>query len=475
MYILYNQAAMERKDVDSFFKKFGNPFWETSFPKPAFIDQVLKDYTEDKPVLLAGRVISRREHGKSGFSHVADFSGKIQIYARLDNLGEDFELFKKLDIGDIIGLEGKLFKTRTGEITVLADKLKLLAKAYRPLPEKWHGLKDIEVRYRQRYLDLISNSESRSVFLKRTEIVSFVRKFFEGLCFIEVETPMLHNIPGGAAGQPFETFHNATSDKVYLRIAPELYLKRLLVGGFDRVFELNRSFRNEGLSRRHNPEFTMLEAYASYCDYQFMMDLCETLFTELAEKFCGSLVFEYQGKKIDFSRPWQRISFAQLFKKEFGVEPADSHQTVTEKIRKKIALEEGLSRTQILKICEELIEKNYPADKPAFITDFFTWTSPLAKQKKGEPELVERFELFIAGIEVANAYSELNDPIEQERRLKQQKEKEANYDLDYDFVKSLEYGMPPAAGLGIGIDRLVMLLLNQPSIRDVILFPLLKS
>ncbi len=466
---------MEEKDFQSFSHKFGNPFQEAKFSKPLVISEVVKGYQEEKEASLAGRVISKREHGKSGFAHVADFSGKIQVYARRDNLGQAFELFKKLDIGDIIGLEGKLFKTKTGEITIIADKIKLLAKAYRPLPEKWHGLKDIETRYRQRYLDLISNSESRNVFIKRTEIVSSIRKFFEGLSFIEVETPMLHPIPGGAAGEPFETFHNATSNKVYLRIAPELYLKRLLVGGFDRVYEINRSFRNEGSSRRHNPEFTMLEAYATYCDYQFMMDLCEELFTDLAHKFCGSSVFEYQSRKIDFSRPWQRISFAQLFKKEFGVEAEDNHKIATEKISKKVELKEGLSRMQMLKICEELIEKNYPKDKPAFITDFFTWTSPLAKTKKNNPNLVERFELFIAGVEVANAYSELNDPVEQKKRLTQQKEKGAPCELDSDFIKSLEYGMPPAAGLGIGIDRLVMIFLNQPSIRDVILFPLLKS
>ncbi len=465
---------MEKKDFDLFKEKFGNPFEETDFPKPLFINEILKKYKEGEKATLAGRVVSKREHGKSGFAHLADFSGKIQIYARFDSLGEDFELFKKLDIGDIIGVEGKLFITRTEEITVAADKIKPLAKAWRPLPEKWHGLKDIETRYRQRYLDLIANPASRDVFLKRAKIVSIIRDFFEKLSFIETETPMLHHIPRGAAGEPFQTFHNATSSKVYLRIAPELYLKKLLIGGFDRVYEINRSFRNEGLSRRHNPEFTMLEAYAAYQGYQFMMDACEKLLTNLALEIHGGLDIEYQGKKIDLQPPWQRISFAQLFKKEFGVEPEDSHEEVTKKISKKIKLEEGLSRTQILKICEELIERNYPEDKPAFITDFFTWTSPLAKQKKDNPYLVERFELFIAGIEIANAYSELNDPVEQEERFRRQAAKEPDSEIDLDFVKSLEYGMPPAAGLGIGIDRLVMILLNQPSIRDVILFPLLK-
>lgn len=467
---------MEKEELNKNKQKFGDPFRETSFPKPLSIKEIVEQYQEEKPVSLAGRVVSKREHGKSGFAHLADASGKIQIYARLNNLAEKFDLFKNLDIGDIVGVEGKLFITRTEEITVIADQIKLLAKAYRPLPEKWHGLKDVEVRYRQRYLDLIANDQARDVFRKRTEIVTLVRKFFENLSFMEVETPMLHHIPGGAAGRPFETFHNATSNKVYLRIAPELYLKRLLVGGFDKVFEINRSFRNEGLSRRHNPEFTMLEAYAAYFDYQFMMKVCEDLFTKLAEKFCSSLIFEYQGKKIDFTTPWQRISLASLFKKEFDINPEDEYKEVVSKISKKIKLKEGLSRTQILKLCEELIEKNYPQDKPAFIIDFFTWTSPLAKQRQEDPNLVERFELFIAGIEIANAYSELNDPVEQKKRfLAQQKDKELDAKIDQDFIKSLQYGMPPATGLGIGIDRLVMILLNQPSIRDVILFPLLKS
>ncbi|MCF7870973.1 MAG: lysine--tRNA ligase [Candidatus Omnitrophica bacterium] len=467
---------MEEKEFNKNKDKPGNPFEETSFPKPLPIKEIVEQYLEKKKVSVAARMISKREHGKSGFAHLCDFSGKIQIYARLDNLGEKFDLFKNLDIGDIVGVEGSLFKTRTEEITIVADDIKLLSKAYRPLPEKWHGLKDVEVRYRQRYLDLIANNQAREVFIKRAEIVSAIRKFFEALSFIEVETPMLHHIPGGAAGRPFETYHNATANKVYLRIAPELYLKRLLVGGFDKVFEINRSFRNEGLSRRHNPEFTMLEAYAAYFDYQFMMKACQDLFTELAEKFCGGLIFEYQGKKIDFTPPWQRISLAELFQKEFAIRPEDSHKEVVEKISKKIKLKEGLSRSQILKLCEELIEKNYPQNRPAFITDFFTWTSPLAKKRKDNPNLVERFELFIAGIEVANAYSELNDPIEQKKRfIQQQKDKDSNSQLDQDFIKSLEYGMPPATGLGIGIDRLVMILLNQPSIRDVILFPLLKS
>jgi len=458
-------------------EKFGNPFLETSFPKPLSAKEIIDNFQEDKEVSFAGRLITKREHGKSAFAHIGDYSGQIQIYAQANKLGDLFQLFKELDIGDIIGVKGKLFKTRTGEFTILVQDLKLLSKALRPLPEKWHGLKDVEVRYRQRYLDLISNSEVRDVFLKRSQIIASTRDFFNKLKYVEVETPMLHRVAGGAAGKPFETHHNATDSDVYLRIAPELYLKRLLVGGLEKIYEINRSFRNEGVSTRHNPEFTMLEAYCAYQDYGYMMKTCEELFSTLAMQINSSLVLEYQGQKIDLTPPWQRISFAQLFNKEFGIEESDTQEIMISKISKKLNLAKGLTRSQILNITEELIEKNYPKDKPAFIVDFFTWTSPLAKQKRDNPYLVERFELFIAGLEIANAYSELNDPIEQRSRFKKQLEVEEELPkkIDNDFLLSLDHGMPPAAGLGIGMDRLVMILLNQPSIRDVILFPLLKS
>jgi len=457
--------------------QFYNPFLETKFSKPLSIKEILADFEEEKEVSVAGRLVSRREHGKSGFAHISDHTGKIQVYAQLNALGELYQLFKELDIGDIIGVEGKLFKTRTGEFTVLAKSLKLLSKALRPLPEKWHGLKDVETRYRQRYLDLIANPSVKEVFIKRSEIIALTRDFFNRLAYIEVETPMLHHIPGGAAGRPFITHHNATDSDVYLRIAPELYLKRLLVGGLEKVYEINRSFRNEGESRRHNPEFTMLEAYCSYQNYEYMMKTCEELFSFLIGKIHSSLIIEYQGKKIDFTPPWPRVSFAQLFNKEFGVDCSDSQEVMLEKVSQKLNLAKGLSRTQIINIIEGLIEKNYPQNKPIFIVDFFTWTAPLAKKKKDNPHLIERFELFIGGLEIANAYSELNDPIEQEMRFKKQLEVEEELPkkVDGDFLLSLEYGMPPAAGLGIGMDRLVMVLLNQPSIRDVILFPLLKS
>ncbi|MDD4954413.1 MAG: lysine--tRNA ligase [Candidatus Omnitrophica bacterium] len=468
---------MSKEKLDKINANFGNPFMETAFDKPATIKEILDSFEENKVVSVAGRLVTKREHGKSSFAHIADYTGKIQIYARLDILGKYYELFKDLDAGDIIGVKGKLFKTHTGEFTVLVDELKLLSKILLPLPEKWHGLRDVEIRYRQRYLDLIANPEVKEIFFKRSHIISKIRDFFENLKFMEVETPMLHTIAGGAAGRPFVTHHNALDFDVYLRIAPELYLKRLLVGGFDRVYEINRSFRNEGISTRHSPEFTMLEAYCCYNNYEYMMKVCEDLFCSLAKETDGSLILKYQETEIDLTPPWQRISFAELFKDEFGILPEDNQDVFLQKITAKLNLTgKGLSRSQILNITEELIEKKFPKNKPAFIVDFFTWNSPLAKQKKDNPNLVERFELFIAGLEVANAYSELNDPIEQKERFKKQMETEEELPkkIDSDFVTALSYAMPPATGLGIGIDRLIMLLLNQPSIRDVILFPLLK-
>jgi lysyl-tRNA synthetase class 2 len=468
---------MSKEKLDKISQNFGYPFLETSFPKPSTIKPIVDSFEEAKPVTLAGRLITKREHGKSSFAHISDHTGKIQIYAQANTLGKYYDLFKDLDIGDIIGVKGKLFKTRTGEITILVEELKLLSKALRPLPEKWHGLKDVETRYRQRYLDLIANPQVKEIFIKRSKIIAAIRDFFNQSGYIEVETPMLHTIAGGASGRPFVTHHNVNDCDVYLRIAPELYLKRLLVGGLEKVYEINRSFRNEGISTRHSPEFTMLEAYCAYESYEYMMKTCEELFSGLIKELNSSLILNYQGRPIDFTPPWQRISFTEIFKREFDINPEDFQEVFLQKAAKKLNLSsKGLSRTQILNLTEELIEKNYPQDKPAFIVDFFTWTSPLAKKKKDNPCIVERFELFVAGLEVANAYSELNDPIEQRQRFEKQLEVEEELPkkIDSDFLLSLEYAMPPATGLGIGIDRLVMLLLDQPSIRDVILFPLLK-
>jgi lysyl-tRNA synthetase, class II len=468
---------MDTQKFDKICVEYGNPYHETSFNKAASIKEILGSFLEEKEVSAAGRITALRGHGKSCFSHISDVSGKIQIYARADIMNEGFNYFKEFDIGDIIGIQGKFFKTHTGEPTILVSKAVLLAKAFHTLPEKWHGLKDVETRYRQRYLDLISNPDAREVFQKRCKIINAIRQFFIDKGYFEVETPMLHPIPGGAAGRPFITHHNATSSDVYLRIAPELYLKRLLVGGFDRVFEINKSFRNEGISVRHSPEFTMLEAYCAYFDYIYMINLCEELICKLVKEQAGSCILEYQGKQIDFTPPWPRVSFAELFKKEFDIDPADSQKILNQKVCQKMGMpEKNLSRTQLLNITEELIEKHYPSSKPAFVVDFFSWTSPLAKAKKDNPHILERFELFIAGMEVANSYSELNNPIEQKQRFLEQlkDETELPKKMDDDFVTSLEYGMPPATGLGIGIDRMIMIILNQSCIRDVILFPLLK-
>lgn len=460
--------------------QMNNPYQITRYPKDTTIQQLKDAFVEEKAVSTAGRLITKREHGKSCFADIEDISGKIQVYAHKEKLLERFAAFQSLKVGDIIGVAGKLFKTKTGESTVFLDDFSLLAPAALIIPEKWHGLKDVEVRYRQRYLDLIANKASREIFVKRCRIIDEVRDFFKKREYMEVETPMLHPIPGGAAGRPFKTHHHTLDMDIYLRIAPELYLKRLLVGGFERIFEMNRSFRNEGISTRHNPEFTMLEAYCSYQDYQYMMDLTEALFRAIAQALYQADTVTYQGRALNLSGQWQRVSFARLMKEECNVDPSDAPEEAFDKMCKKLNLSlKNLSRTQVLKITEELIEKKFPSDRPVFVVDFFKWMSPLSKSKKDAPELVERFELFAGGMEIANAYSELNDPEEQERRfleqLKLDEETSVAGRIDTDFVQSLKYGMPPAAGLGIGIDRLVMLFLDQPSIREVILFPLSRT
>ncbi|MBI4972927.1 MAG: lysine--tRNA ligase, partial [Candidatus Omnitrophica bacterium] len=358
------------------------------------------------------------------------------------------------------------------------EDFQVLAKALRPLPEKWHGLKDIDARYRQRYLDLIANPEVKEVFLLRAKIIRSIREFLDGQRFLEVETPMMHSIPGGAAGRPFKTHHNEYDLDLYLRIAPELYLKRLLVGGLDKVYEINRSFRNEGVSQRHNPEFTMLEAYAAYANYEDMMQLAEGLIVQAAKDTLGKAEFVYQGKNVNLALPWKRCSFAEMVKEKFGILPGEEIEVMLKKLQAKGFAKEAkrLTRSQVAKVIEEILEQEMSAN-PTFVTDYFTEFCPLARTKKDNPLLSERFELYIAGIEVANAYSELNDPLEQKERfeseLKDLKADEKK-NLDEDYCLALEHGMPPAGGLGIGIDRLVMLLSNQPSIRDVILFPLLR-
>jgi len=459
-----------RLKLDAIRQKGIDPYGDT-FDISKSIKELREKFAEGETVRIAGRIMATREHGKSAFLDVKDESGKVQVYIKEDIIGaKEYEFLKKdLDIGDIVGVTGECFKTRTQEPTVKATEVKLLSKSLRPLPEKWHGLKDIETRYRQRYVDLIVNDDVRAVFVARSRIISEIRRYLDERGYLEVETPMMQPIPGGATGRPFQTHHHALDIDLYLRIAPELYLKKLLVGGFEKVYEINRNFRNEGISIRHNPEFTMLEVYTAYFDCERVIRLTEELITHVAQKVLGKAVLEYQGKTIDLSK-WERVSFAALVKENFGIEPEDDLKTWVVKLKKKGIEIEGteIGRTQVINIIGDLVEPK-ARNHPVFVVDLFTELCPLAKKKKTNPRLTDRFELYMGGMEIANAYSELNDPIEQRQRFEEQKGV-----IDEDFVRALEYGMPPAGGLGIGIDRLVMILTNSPSIRDVILFPQLK-
>lgn len=447
----------------------------SKFETTSTVAEVLENFVEEREVSLAGRIIANRSHGKVAFLDLQDQSGKIQLFVKSDVINH----VKSLDIGDIIGIQGSLFVTKMGQQSVRVSKLEVLTKSLMTLPEKWHGLKDVEVRYRQRYVDLIVNKDVRDLFIKRSEIITHIRAFLDERNFLEVETPMLQPMAGGARGRPFKSLHNAYDLEVFLRIAPELYLKRLLVGGLERVYEINRNFRNEGISTRHNPEFTMLEVYQAYGNYEDMMKLTEDLVSSLVQKIAGSLKITYQGKKIDFTTPWKRESFAQIVKDKFDINPGDNAEAMLDKVKAKgsgkVKLEK-LTRSAVMKIVEDLLEEDAQMN-PVFFTDYFSFLSPLAKTKKDNQAIAERFECFIAGLEVGNAYSELNDPQEQRRRLEEDLDDDVetgNRAIDEDFIHALEYGMPPAGGLGIGIDRLVMLLTDAASIRDVILFPLLK-
>jgi len=458
--------------------KGSNPYGQR-FERTGAIAPTLANFEENKKVVLAGRILANRKHGKVFFLDLQDQTAKIQLYVKMDIIGEaGFDITKELDIGDIIGVKGELFKTHMGQESVRVQEIIVLSKSLMSLPEKWHGLKDVEIRYRQRYVDLIANQEVRELFIKRSKIVSFIRSFLDQRGFLEVETPMLQPLAGGARGRPFKSVHNAYDMEVFLRIAPELYLKRLLVGGLEKVYEINRNFRNEGISTRHNPEFTMLEVYESYADYNDMMTLTENLISSLAKEVTGSYKVVYQEKEIDFTPPWERRSFAKLVKDKFDIDHRDDAPTMLRKVKAKRRVEaEGtLTRSAVMKIVEDLLDEDAAAN-PIFLTDYFTFLSPLAKAKPDDPALAQRFECFIAGLEVGNAYSELNDSQEQQKRLLEDLKDDtetALKNIDEDFIQALEYGMPPAGGLGIGVDRLVMLLTNSPSIRDVILFPLLK-
>lgn len=466
-----------RQEKIKFFQEKGLEKYPRSLlEKRLVIGKVLQDFKENLAVVLSGRLVAKRSHGKAMFWDLKDASGKIQLYVKEKNVGPDnFEAISQLDIADIILVKGETFKTRTQEASINVSQLFLLSKSLRPLPEKWHGLKDVEIRYRRRYLDLIANDKVKEVFLKRSSIIKEIRQFLDKRGYLEVETPMMHTIPGGASGSPFKTYHNVQELELYLRIAPELYLKRLLVGGLEKIYEVNRNFRNEGISTRHNPEFTMLEVYTAYADFRDMMQLTKDIISHLARTILNDDKFIYQSKTIDLTK-WEEVSFAQMVKERFGIEPQDKLEDWVKKLRKKgLKLEGRISRSFIINLMGELVEPK--SNHPVFVTDLFTIFCPLAKRQQDNPYLSERFELFIAGIELANAYSELNDPLEQRQRFQEEIEglsKEEKRTIDEDFVMALEHGMPPSGGLGVGIDRLVMLLTNQPSIRDVILFPLLK-
>ena len=449
----------------------------------ATIQAAPQSLTEQGPVFaIAGRMMAVNHFGKAAFVRVRDRSGQLQAYIRKDRVGEEtFARFKQLDVGDFVGLRGTLFQTRTGEWTLLADALRLLAKAVRPLPEKFHGLKDPEKRYRQRYIDLVMNPEVREIFVRRSRMIQEIRSFFLERGFLEVETPMMQPIPGGAEATPFKTHHNALGMDLYLRIAPELYLKRLVVGGFERVFEINRNFRNEGVSTQHNPEFTMLEFYQAYAIYTDLMDLTEELMARVAEKITGSATVTYQGQAIEFSGQWRRLGLFDALVEIGGVDRRllqDRERLLEFASQRKVTVTKtGKLGKVITKLFDVLVQPHLI--QPTFITGYPTEVSPLSRRSDQTPELTERFELFIGGREIANGFSELNDPADQrERFLQQVREREAGdaeaHWMDDDYIEALEYGMPPTAGEGIGIDRLAMLLTDAPSIREVILFPHMK-
>ncbi|AHE67702.1 lysine--tRNA ligase [Legionella oakridgensis] len=433
-------------------------------------------------VVVAGRIVLRRIMGKASFFHIQDVSGRLQIYVRQNDVPEIYEQFKHWDLGDIVGIRGELFKTNTGELTVHAEHVELLTKSLRPLPDKFHGLADQEMRYRKRYVDLIANEESRKVFLTRSHLIRACRQFMDGHQFLEVETPMMHPIPGGALARPFITHHNTLAMQMFLRIAPELYLKRLVVGGFERVYEINRNFRNEGISTRHNPEFTMMEFYEAYATYHDLMDFTEELLRFLCDEVVGSRQIEYQGQVIDFTKPFLRMSIKEAILKfhpelqAVQLETIEDCRVLLDKFGFAYKKTDGLGKLQMI-LFEETVE--HQLIQPTFITEYPTEVSPLARCNEINPEVTDRFEFFIAGREIANGFSELNDPDDQAVRFQKQVEEKEAGDLeamhyDSDYIEALEYGMPPTAGEGIGIDRLVMLFTDSPSIRDVILFPHLR-
>lgn len=445
------------------------------------IDELKEDFETyiDRTVRIAGRVTAIRKHGRATFLDIRNIKDKMQIYGRADELGSLYDLLEECHVGDFIGVEGFPFKTHTGEPSIKAKTLWLLTKSYRPLPEKWHGITDVETRYRRRYLDLIANEEARRIFLLRSNMIRQLRNFLDDRGFIEVETPILHRIPGGGAARPFITHHNALDIDLYLRIALELYLKRLIVGGYERVYEINRCFRNEGISTVHNPEFTMLELYQAYADYNTMMNLTEELIIHLAKVLMGKPVIYRGEEEIDISSPWKRVELLDIVKEYTGVNPLEMERErlleYAKKLEIKVTVEENLWAKVLMELFDEEVQPYLK--EPTFVTGYPVAVSPLAKARETDPRFTDRFELFIGGLEIANAFSELNDPVEQKRRFEAQLQEklrgeEETHPMDEDFIEALEYGMPPTGGLGIGIDRLTMLLSNVNSIREVILFPL---
>lgn len=488
---LNEQMQVRREKLDTYREQgidpFGGKFNRTHLAKDliAKYDQFSKEELEEKTdkVTIAGRMMTKRGKGKAGFAHVQDLSGQIQIYVRKDMIGEEnYDIFKSTDMGDIVGVTGLMFKTKVGELSVKATEFTLLTKSLRPLPEKYHGLKDIEQRYRQRYLDLITNMDSKETFILRSKIIQSMRHYLDGNGFLEVETPMMHGIPGGASARPFETHHNALDIPLYMRIAIELHLKRLVVGGMEKVYEVGRVFRNEGVSTRHNPEFTMMELYEAYADFHDVMTLTENLIGHIAKEVLGNAVIKYGDDEVNLEPEWKRVHMVDAVKEYTGV---DFWQKISDEDARKLAKDHGIQIQDSMTfghVVNEFFEQKVEEKliQPTFVYGHPVEISPLAKRNVEDDRFTDRFELFIVGREHANAFSELNDPIDQRERFESQvKEREQGNDeaqlMDEDFLEALEYGMPPTGGLGIGIDRLVMLLTNSPSIRDVLLFPQMRN
>lgn len=475
---------VRRDKLDKLVEEGKNPYEVVKYDKDAYTQVIKDNYAdyENKEVSLAGRLISKRIMGKASFAHLLDCTGSIQLYVSRDDLGdENYAAFKKTDIGDIIGIKGVVFTTKMGEISVHCKSVDLLSKSLLPLPEKYHGLKDTDLRYRQRYVDLIANPEVKKTFITRSRIISAVRSFLDAQGFIEVETPILNTIAGGATARPFITHHNTLDIDMYMRIAPELYLKRLIVGGFEKVYELGRNFRNEGMDTRHNPEFTMIEMYQAYTDFRGMMDLTEKIFGHIADTVIGSRKITYQGVEINLESPWERLTMIEAVKKYVGIDfdaTEDLDELKAQAKKAGVEFNDDITWGKLLYECfDQKVEEKLV--QPTFVYDYPVDVSPLAKRKPSDKRMTERFEFFITGKEFGNAFSELNDPIDQkERFMAQVRQREKGDDeaqmMDEDYVTALMYGMPPTGGLGIGIDRAVMLFTDSASIRDVLLFPTMK-